>query len=174
MAKNKKVDTSLHIKNEIVLRPRFQLQLLVDKTTILKAFKEQSQQQNEFIVKQVGDHVFIKQPKNKEHFWSPQLHLEINEIDNSSCKVYGLFGPNPSIWLFFMFLHFAVAVAFICFSVWMYTSWSLNKPYTLPLLLALAMVAVWFLLYFSGRMGKAKGKNEMQKLYYFMTETINL
>lgn len=166
-------NTELRIANEIVLRPRFQLELSINNVSLLERFESLAKNQHFFLVKRVADHVFIKQPKSEEHFWSPQLHLEINEVDTSTCKIYGLFGPNPSIWLFFMFLHFAVAVAFICFCIWAYTNWTLNESYTLPVFLAVSMITVWILLYLFGRLGKAKGKPEMLKLLHFMNGIID-
>jgi len=51
---------------------------------------------------------FIKFNQGSQSFWSPQLHLEIVKLDEDEqkSKIYGLFGPNPTLWTFFMFLHF--------------------------------------------------------------------
>ena len=73
---------------------------------ILSDFENEKTTQSEFIITRVDDHVFIKFPKDKQHFWSPQLHLEINKVDDNSSTLHGLFGPNPTVWTLFMFLHF--------------------------------------------------------------------
>jgi len=154
------------IPNDIVLRPRFQLELMYAKEDLLQAFEDS--QLKPFLVKRLDEHVFIKFNKKHTHFWSPQLHLEIDEIDRKSSRIFGVFGPNPTLWTFFMFLHFGVATVFIILSIWAYSSAALDKPYVLQLSLMGFMTVLWFVLYFSGRLGKRKGKPQMQELYRFM------
>ena len=50
-----------------------------DNEYLLKLFEDTKKAQSNFIVNRIDDHVFIKIPKAKQHFWSPQLHLEINK-----------------------------------------------------------------------------------------------
>jgi len=140
--------------------------------TVLKDFEIAKSSQKEYIVNRIDDHVFIKFPKQKQHFWSPQLHLEINEVDEKSSLLHGLFGPNPTVWTFFMFLHFMVAGLFIAFSIWAYTNWALKSSYALQVSLMLFMVIVWFALYFAGSIGKASSKNEMLELQEFMNKVL--
>ena len=158
--------------NTIVLRPRFKITLQYNNETVLKAFDISKVSQKEFIVNRIDDHVFIKFPKQKQHFWSPQLHLEINEVDEKSSLLHGLFGPNPTVWTFFMFLHFMVAGLFIAFSIWAYTNWALKSSYALQVSLMLFMVIVWFALYFAGSIGKASSKKEMLELEEFMNKVL--
>jgi len=158
--------------NTIVLRPRFKIELPYNNETVLKNFEIAKSSQKEYIVNRIDDHVFIKFPKQKQHFWSPQLHLEINEVDEKSSLLHGLFGPNPTVWTFFMFLHFMVAGLFIAFSIWAYTNWSLKSSYALQLSLMLFMVIVWFVLYFAGSIGKTSSKNEMLELQEFMNKVL--
>ncbi len=167
---NLKSFTVNSLPNDIVLRPRFQLELNQPKETALKAFE--TAEQNSFLVKRVDDHVFIKYKKQQAHFWSPQLHLEINETNQASSKVYGLFGPNPTLWTFFMFLHFSVAVIFIMLGVWAYSNWSIGNSYAFQLAGMVFMVILWFTLYAFGRIGKAKGRPQMNELHQFMKKTL--
>ena len=161
-------------KNEIVLRPRFKLNLDRTNESALMAFENTKKKQKGFIVSRIDDHVFIKIPKSEQHFWSPQLHLEIMEIEKEKCTVFGLFGPNPTVWTMFMFFHFIVAGLFIGFGIWAYSNWSLENDFAIQLFIALMMIVVWFALYFGGRIGKATGKEQMYLLNDFMNETLNL
>jgi len=159
------------LPNDIVLRPRFQLDIPGRKDYVLEAFEKS--QRKPFLVKQIDEHVFIKFNAEQNHFWSPQLHLEIEEIDAKNSKLYGVFGPNPTLWTFFMFLHFGVATVFIILGIWAYSSVSLNRPYGLQLGFMAFTVVLWFILYAFGRAGKHKGKPQMRELYRFMMETLN-
>lgn len=154
------------LPNNIVLRPRFQLELSEDKEILLQSFEKS--QVEPFLVKRLDEHVFIKFNKENIHFWSPQLHLEIEEIDPENSKLYGVFGPNPALWTFFMFLHFGVATVFIILGIWAYSSAALDKTYSLQLGLMGFMAVIWIVLYFFGRGGKHKGKPQMEELYRFV------
>lgn len=162
----------MELPNEIVLRPRFKLDVNAVNENLLKKFEDAKSTQSDFIVSRIDDHVFIRFPKKEQHFWSPQLHLEIIEKDSESAIVHGLFGPNPSVWTMFMFFHFIVAGLFIAFGVWAYTNATLGVSYTIQLFLTLFMVLIWFVLYIGGRMGKTKGQPEMRKLHAFMKEVL--
>lgn len=160
------------LPNEIILRPRFQIKLDSPKEKALQCFE--GKEEKPFLVKRLDDHIFIKFDKKESHFWSPQLHLEINEVDEENSRLYGLFGPNPTLWTFFMFLHFGVATFFIIFGIWAYSSAALDRPYGLQVGAMVFMVVLWFILYFFGRAGKRKGKPQMNQLYNFMNNTLNL
>ena len=158
------------LSNEIVLRPRFNLELDKNLSSILGAFE--NPKSNLYKVKRVDEHIFIKIPKEKQHFWSPQLHIEIGEVDEKKSRLHGFFGPNPSVWTLFMFLHYVVATIFIIFGIWAYSNWSLKIPYELQLGVVISMFFCWFALYFAGRMGKIKGKEQMRELYNFMEDIL--
>jgi hypothetical protein len=156
------------LSNDIVLRPRFKLEIGRYNQSILSDFRNAKTTQSDFIVTRIDDHVFIKLPKEKQTFWSPQLHLEINEVDENNSMIHGLFGPNPTVWTMFMFLHFLVAGVFIAFGIWAYTNFSLEKSYAIQLSLMFLMVVIWIGLYFAGSIGKASSRQEMHALNDFM------
>ncbi|MBV7269883.1 GTP-binding protein [Winogradskyella luteola] len=162
------------VSNDIVLRPRFKFNVNHDNESLLSLFESEGKKQSDFIVTRVDDHVFIKIPKDKQHFWSPQLHLEINEDyeKNDRSTIYGLFGPNPTVWTMFMFFHFIVAALFIGFAIWAYVNWSLESSYAIQLFLTILMIVIWFALYFSGRLGKKAGMGQMHELHHFMRDTL--
>ncbi len=159
------------LPNDIILRPRFQIELNESSDKILDKFEKINS--NSIICKRLDEHIFLKINIKDRHFWSPQLHLEVNDISNASCKIYGVFGPNPSLWTFFMFIHFGIGIIFLIFTVWGYSNWSLGKPYYLQMFIILLMTFIWGALYVFGRIGKQKGKPQMNELYTFMKQTLN-
>ncbi len=164
----------MSLENEILLRPRFKLEIEQNNEKALKTFEETKENQKKFVVSRVDNHVFIRIPKNKQHFWSPQLHLEIEEIDDNKSELKGLFGPKPSVWTMFMFFHFSVIVLFVVVGAWAYSNWSLQLDYGLQLMIMAGLVGIWIFLYFAGRMGKEKGKDEMKLLCGFLEDTLDL
>jgi len=164
----------MSLSNNVVLRPRFKIELNRYNESALETFDAKKKTQTDFIISRIDDHVFIRLPKSKQHFWSPQLHLEINELDENSSILHGLFGPNPTVWTLFMFLHFFVAVVSIGFGAWAYSNWSLDNSYMVQVGVMILMIVLWFTLYFAGRMGKLKGKDEMHLLHNFMNTVLKL
>lgn len=164
----------MELGEEIVLRPRFTFDLEVTPNEAIKAFEVSKNNTEDVVITHVDHHIFLKIPKHLQHFWSPQLDLEITSFEEGKTTLRGLFGPKPAVWTMFMFFHFAVASLFIAFGIWAYTNASLDTPYLLQLVLMGLMVIVWFVLYFAGRMGKQAGKKEMLKLYGFMKKTLQL
>ncbi|MCF6307552.1 MAG: GTP-binding protein [Flavobacteriaceae bacterium] len=164
----------MSLENEILLRPRFKLEINQNNENALKTFDKTKENQKDFVVSRVDNHVFIRIPKSKQHFWSPQLHLEIEKIDDHKSELKGLFGPKPSVWTMFMFFHFAVIGLFVIVGVWAYTNWSLKTDYGMQIGIMFGLIAVWIFLYFAGRMGKEKGKEEMKQLCGFLEDTLNL
>jgi len=156
------------LPNQIVLRPRFQLQHKGPAKAILESF--QRADNPPFIVKTSHFHIFIKFNSQESHFWSPQLQLEITDQEDDNCIIYGLFGPNPTLWTFFMFVHFGVATLFIIFGVWAYSNNALGKEIGLQIGLMALMVVAWIVLYVFGRIGKRKGKPQMHQLHEFMLQ----
>jgi len=159
--------------NKILLKPRFKFEREEDKAVIIDKFKNEfAQGGSKFLGRVVDHHIVIDIPKEEAHFWSPQLHFEVEDSTSDGSILKGIFGPKPSVWSLFMFVHFAVAVLFISFLVITYTKWNLNKDYGLYLIIVLVMPVLWFLLYFMGRMGRRKGKQQMQELRDYLEEIL--
>ncbi|GAA4271579.1 GTP-binding protein [Aquimarina gracilis] len=163
----------MEISNEIVLRPRFFRDLKIPSEKALESFEKKSKTCKDFKISRIDHHVFIRIPKKEQHFWSPQLHLEIYDVDENQPKLKGLFGPSPTVWTLFMFLHFIVATLFIMAAIWLYVNISLDKAIVFPIVSMVSLFITWFVLYFAGRLGREAGKKEMQSLYQFMENTID-
>jgi hypothetical protein len=159
--------------NEIILRPRFKKQIRFHHEVILKHFGTKNKENSPFVVTRIDDHVFIKYPKAQQKFWTPELHLEITYKDEQTAELHGLYGPSPTVWTLFMFLHFLVGTVFVIFAVWAYTNWKLNYDYYLQMLVCALMVMAWITLYVAGRIGKTVSKKEMHELKNFMETTIS-
>lgn len=162
----------MQLSNEIVLRPRFKMDLEMSCHQLIARFKEEKKKESKFHISCLDDHVFLRLPKEEQLFWSPQLHLEISEISEDKCSLHGFFGPNPTVWTMFIFFHVVVATLFIADMIWLYSNSSLGNSIGLQIGIALGLVLAWILLYVAGTIGKKKGKPGMQQLYGFMLETI--
>ncbi|MCL7755023.1 GTP-binding protein [Polaribacter sp. Z022] len=160
--------------SEVFLRPRFTIDLENSKELVLKRFSDEfKKEQTTYKGSIVDGHIFIRVSKKEEHFWSPQLHLEIIEKTNKSSLLKGLFGPKPQVWTLFMFVHFVIGISFLGFGVMLYSKLSLNEPIVLPVIMMVFLPLFWTLLYFLGKIGKSTGKQQMEGLHDFMIQVID-
>jgi len=94
-------------QNTLRVRPRFRFKLNVSqadaKEKILKALEGDRASWNGKIV---DNHVIIKVPQDQQHYWSPQLSLELEQQEETTL-VRGLFGPKPGVWTMFVFFYSA-------------------------------------------------------------------
>lgn len=159
--------------NRVLLKPRFKIPVSGTSDELSQKFKSELKSgYPTYRGKVIGNHIVVDVPQSEETFWSPQLHAEVIEEDDG-VYVKGILGPKPKVWTFFMFLHFAVAVAFFVFFVIFYTHWSLGNDYTFAMWMCILMPIIWILLYFSGQLGKKFGYTQMQNLHDLMIEIIN-
>ncbi len=158
------------LANEIVLRPRFEVSLRAD-IEALKSVFDQSQQ-DKFLIKRLDEHIYIRFKKMDTSFWSPQLHLELTSFEKGVSKIHGVFGPNPTLWTFFMFLHFGVGTLFIILGVFAYSNYSLGHDITFWMVGMVFLTLIWFALYAFGRMGRSKGQPQMNQLKNYLRELI--
>lgn len=157
----------------IFLRPRFQINLKEEGDVVISKFQKTFQADScKYKGKVVDGHIVIDIPNDENHFWSPQLHLEIEKKDEKTSLLKGLFGPKPQVWTLFMFIHFGVALLFVGFLIKMYVQWTLKTDFTISLLIVICLPVLWFVLYFLGRIGKKTGNSQMQELHDFMESVI--
>ena len=101
---------------------------------------------------------------SKREYWSPHLHLELEPKSENETHIRGLFGPEPTLWTFFMFLHFIVAGIFVIFSTIAYSNYVLKETFTMDIIVIVLMVFIWFLLYFIAKQIRFKGNDQMNEL----------
>ena len=66
-----------------------------------------AEEKGSWLGKIVDNHVILKIPHKDQHYWSPQLTLELEEVDGKTL-IRGLFGPKPGVWTMFVFFYSAI------------------------------------------------------------------
>lgn len=159
--------------SDVFLRPRFKMDFNESQQELLEKFRKNLEDGNcKYCSKIVDGHIVIDVPIKENYFWSPQLNIEIEKNEEDKTIVKGLFGPKPQVWTLFMFFHFAVAFAFIGFSVMAYVQWTLKSDYMFALIMVIGLPILWVVMYFLGRWGKSTGHKQMNELHEFMMKTL--
>ena len=82
----------MELDNTIVLRPRFQKDVSMSMNEIIEhATKIKEEVKNDYRVKTSDHHIFLFITLAKRKYYSPHLHLELEENEDKTTHVKGLF-----------------------------------------------------------------------------------
>lgn len=163
----------MELDNNVVLRPRFNkdVDMTIDEI-IEKAKKVKEEVKEDYRVKISDHHIFLFITLAKRKYYSPHLHIELTENEDKTTHAKCLFGPDQTIWTFFMFLHFIIAGIFLVFMMMAYSHWTLKQSMTTDFIIMGLMVVFWFALYFQARINRKKCQPQMLKLEQLMERIV--
>jgi hypothetical protein len=159
--------------DKIRSRPRFKLYTTLSKEKIVKDIQKSLRAMPKDFTGNINSEVATIQVKTDENpFWKPNLSLRIvNEDDKTVIR--GIFGPNTSIWTFFMFLYFVFSILWMTFFTMFFVEKQIKSdefPWALPA--SFFMLACIATTYFASRFGQKKAKSEMDKLRDFAEKVL--
>lgn len=94
--------------SNLQIRPRFREHSDMPQEEVKKRISSVlSSKKEAWIGEVVDNHVIVKVPKAQQHYWSPQLTLQL-EDENGGTLIRGLFGPKPGVWTMFVFFYSAI------------------------------------------------------------------
>ncbi|HLF51137.1 hypothetical protein [Flavobacterium sp.] len=159
--------------NEARLLLRFYKDVEENIDTVLQKFEDYKKNNlNDCLLKIKHNHIWLDISDSKKEYWSPHLHLELEEKSENETHIRGLFGPEPTLWTFFMFLHFIIAGVFVIFTGIAYSNHVLKSPIQMNLVVMGLMVIIWFLLYFIAKQIRFRGHEQMNDLEKVFLEII--
>ena len=92
------------------MRPRFELQLPVDRERWLGALKQLLDEDPGALRGQVfRKHAVVEMRDQERTFWSPYLNLEVDDEPDGSA-IHGRFSPHPNVWTMFMGVYILLAI----------------------------------------------------------------
>lgn len=158
--------------SDIAIRPRFQLSSNFSQTELLEKIRNALNQPDAPIKGTIVDHhVILRIPVKDQHYWSPQLDLEIEEQADNVTRIKGLFGPSPSVW--FMYVFFYSVLGFVSVVVMIMGFSQLNLGLSARILWILPITTILFIFAFlTAQAGQKLGHAEMKRLYDFLMTNI--
>ena len=160
-------------EKSIALRPKFEVESKNSVAEILEKAKQlKTELKADYQIKIIDEHLYFYFSKEKRKYYSPHLHIELTENEDGSTNVRGLFGPDQTVWTFFMFLHFIIAGVFLVFMMMAYVHWTLKETMTMDFAIMGAMVVFWFALYAQARINRKKCQPQMHKLEELMNRVL--
>lgn len=109
-----------------------------------------------------------------DNYWKPCLSLR-TETDQEENKtvIRGIFGPTASVWTFFMFLNFIFGIMWmVAITIWYVEKQIKSNDFPWAFTFSIIMLVCLALTFTAARIGKWKGKKQMQQLREFAEESI--
>lgn len=120
-----------------------------------------------------GELIFLKTPKAKQHYWSPEMTVRIETnayIDYT--RVCCLIGPRQSVWVMFAFIYAAIAVATLFAAMFGFVQYSRygNSAWLWAIPIGLVLVSSIF---YTAKVGQKKGRDQMLYLVSFIYHSLD-
>jgi hypothetical protein len=168
------------------MRPTFSLPLRCAPDAFLDAFRRRLESPDSAFAGLVTRrHVFLRVPAPRQHFWSPQLELELRapeptcDADHEGAptsskargtrRVHGRFSPHPHVWTMFMAIYGVLGIGGCAGLVWGLAQWTLGEA-AWALLAVPASVALIAFVYGAAFIGQGLGSEQMYELRSFVDE----
>lgn len=158
---------------DLELRPRFKKRIRLKPPEIIKRIKSALDKKSlQIEASIVTNHVYFRIPQDQQHYWSPQLSLELQE-DSAGTMLRGLYGPSPKVWTMFMFIYMGIGFFGLIGLFYGLSQWSLNiTPNGLWIVPAAIVLEIIF--YFIARTGKKLAADQMKQLQEALNNILNL
>lgn len=160
----------MNADNEVRLRLRFYKDVTDSIEVVRQKFEDYKDKcPYDFSIKVNENHIWLHIVGMNKQYYSPHLHLELEEKSENETHIRGLFGPDPTLWTLFMFFHFIVAGIFLIFGMFMYSNYTMDKSILINGIVMFLMVIIWFGLYFIAKQIRHQGNeqmNDLEKLFH--------
>ena len=118
----------------------------------------------------IPNHIILKIPPSKQHYWSPQLSLNL-EPKNNGTLIRGLYGPHPNVWTLFTFGYATAGILSLFVLITGGAKLSLGK-YAFELWALPVFGLVIIILYILSQFGQKLGAEETFTIHHFFEESI--
>lgn len=160
--------------NRVEIRPRFDLRVNLSTDEVLRRIREElSKPGAECTGKIITPHAVLQMHDEKQHFWSPQLTVEVEETDKESCSLLRcIIGPMPSVWTMFASFYALSVFAGLVGLVWGGSQLSLGMSahglWLVPVSVIMILVA-----YIIALTGQKLGYDQMVLLKKFLVRSLD-
>lgn len=153
------------------IRPRFSEEISLEKETAIQQFKTQLEVDETVVASIWEHHIVLKIPQKEQHFWSPQLTISFEDIEQGT-QIRGLCGPKPSVWMMFIFFYFILGFTGTMVMIMGFSQMNLGLPAGILWLLP-AIGFLILMVFLTARMGQKLAKEEMHRLFKFYQKTLH-
>ncbi len=155
------------------IRPRFRLKTNLSIGELKKIIADQLKEDPSVLGNVKIESVFIRIPAKDQHYWSPELQVNLEkDYDSEDTVLRCLVGPRQTVWAFFMFVYVGIAVLTLFLGMYGLTRWQLgefnNFVYAIPIgILILPSI------YTFSKIGQKTGRDQMMHLISFLYHAVD-
>ena len=157
--------------SDLKFRPRFRIETELEEKAVAELVREKLRTNNPegFESTVVQGHLILKINRSKKHFWSPQMDVSLNPIEEGKgTLIRCLLAPEPAVWTMFMFFYAVAGFgAFVGLMIAM-SQWTLERDIW-GIYLFLISTFLGVVLFFIAQFGKKISTDEMKALKEFFT-----
>ena len=93
------------------LRPSFRQELTLGREEARERIVEQVRRAHANCeVKSFPGFIALRIPQEERHFWSPRLHISLEEDESGRTQARGTFGPNANVWALYLYGYLIVGI----------------------------------------------------------------
>ncbi|MBC7556397.1 MAG: hypothetical protein H7195_05500 [Chryseobacterium sp.] len=160
--------------DQIRTRPRFKLFTMIEKEVYTLHLKDFLKKNKGFFTGNINNEAALISVKSTHNnYWKPYLALrtEFDTEENKTC-IRGIFGPSSAVWTFFMFMYMLLGIGWmVCFTLFYVAKQIKYDGLGWAFPISMVFLGLIFLTYIAGRIGRNKGKQEMEQLRNFALES---
>ena len=157
--------------NKLRIRPRFREIVAYSSNEVKERIRNGlAENKDKCTGKIVDNHIILKIPSHQQHYWSPQLTLEIGSQDGQTL-IRGLYGPKPSVWTMFVFFYSGIGFLTMLGVIFGLAQMMLKmNPYGLWALPVGGGILIG--LFLISKVGQRLSNDQMHQLKEFLDKTI--
>jgi hypothetical protein len=153
--------------NQLRIRPRFRQEVDLSPEEIKEKLKPALDMNRDICrAKIVQNLIILSVPPEQQHYWSPQLSLELEKTD-SGTMIRGLYGPKPAVWTMFVFFYSGIGFLTLLGLIFGLSQQMLKmEPWALWFFpLGIILIVGFFLV---SKIGQGLGQKQMHELKNFV------
>lgn len=157
--------------NKLRIRPRFRKAVSYAPEMVSAKIKSALESEEATCSgKIIKDYVVLKIPTSQQHYWSPQLTLEL-ESNKRGSLIRGLYGPKPGVWTMFVFFYSSIGFLTLMGLIFGLSQMMLKmNPYGLWLALIGSVLLLG--LFIVSKIGQGLGLKQMHQLKDFLDNSL--
>lgn len=158
------------VTNATRIRPKYHLKSKTPPSLLLEEIQHRLAESSEVIGKIVENHVYLCMPESEQHYWSPELRINIDS-EGGETTIRGIAGPNGKVWATFMVFYLLAVMLFIFGGSLGVSAWFLGLSsdwlWSIP-----ASVVLYLIILFSAKYGQKLGRSQLMQLRGFLDQCI--
>lgn len=163
------------MSSAITFRPRFKLELDLTPDEIRSKIDEHLSEDNPNDVRwrHIGGHIFFRTKPEDRHFWTPQMDVSMEEMEDGRTLMRVLIAPMPAVWTLYVFLYAVLGLGGLVALMAGFSQWALDHTpwawYFIPVSVIGSILMIFF-----AKFGQRLAHEEMQLLKGIIVESLGI